>query len=272
MMGKLCKIRMSYHKSIEGTFSHLLIKEDDMNKKMIIAGLTCTFILISGACYSCNFKGNQGKSVYETSLSDNKTTPKPTEDAKVAKNLSKDETAKDSIAKESVSISSSEQGSINLEIYVHICGAVQKPGVYPIQNGARISDLIKLAGGLRNDAAGDYMNQAKKVSDGQRIYVPTIDEMADLSINQIIDGEQSSDSDKSQDSSQQTETNSDRININTADVQALMTIPGIGQAKATSIIDYRTQNGNFTKPEDIMKISGIKEGLFRKIEPYIIVK
>jgi DNA uptake protein and related DNA-binding proteins len=271
MMGKLCKIRMSYQKSIEGTFSHLLIKEDDMNKKMIIAGLTCTFILISGVCYSCNFKGNQGRSVYETSLSDNKTTLKPTEitndDANSAKNLPKDETTKDS-----ESISSSEQGSINLEIYVHICGAVQKPGVYSIQNGARISDLIKLAGGLRNDAAGDYMNQAKKVSDGQRIYVPTIDEMADLSINQIIDGEQTSESDKPQDSSQQTESNSDRININTADEQALMTIPGIGEAKATSIIDYRTQNGNFAKPEDIMKISGIKEGLFRKIEPYIIVK
>jgi len=233
-----------------------------MNKKIIIAGISCTFLLISGICYSCSFKGNSDQSGLKTTLSHTKLTPSPSVANDKNTMLDKSEQMD----------SKSENTPVGTTIYVHICGAVLKSGVYEVASDARISDLIKLAGGLSKKAAGDYINQAKKVSDGERIYIPTVDEVAKLSKQQLLEGDKTSDSGNNQDTTQQSQTSGTQININIATAEQLMNLPGIGQAKAESIISYRTENGKFQKIEDLMKISGIKEGLFGKIKAFIIVK
>lgn len=139
--------------------------------------------------------------------------------------------------------------------YVQITGAVANPGVYEIGSDTRLFEVIELAGGLNDDAAADYVNQAQAVSDGQNIHIASISELDTLE-----SGEDNSE--KSDDG---------KININSADKESLMNLPGIGESKADLIIDYRQSNGMFTSIEDIMKIQGIKEGVFNKIKDSITV-
>lgn len=142
--------------------------------------------------------------------------------------------------------------------YIQISGAVANPGVYEISVDTRLFEVIEMAGGFSEDAAEYSINQVQKVSDGDNIHIPSILE------------EQERLSDQSQQASQ-TGDSSDKININTADVTLLMTLPGIGEAKANLIIDYRETNGAFLSIEDIMKIQGIKEGVYNKIKESITV-
>lgn len=142
-------------------------------------------------------------------------------------------------------------------IYVHICGAVNKPDVYEIKQNTRLYELVKLAGGFTNDAANDYINQATILNDGQQVYIPTKKEVEDLDFQSPIN--------------ESVETASEKININKASKEELMTLTGIGESKANSIIDYRQKNGNFKKIEEIMNISGIKDSVFSKISDDITV-
>lgn len=137
---------------------------------------------------------------------------------------------------------------ISGDIYVYVCGAVNRAGVYKLPAGSRVYEAVEMAGGFREDAATTTINQAEVLQDESRVYVPTISEsIADEAEN---DG---------------------KINLNTATKEELMTLPGVGEAKAASIIQYRTENGGFKSIEDIMQISGIKEGLFEKIKELIKV-
>ncbi len=150
-------------------------------------------------------------------------------------------------------------------IYVYVCGAVYAPGVYAIEEGSRICDLFQIAGGLTEGAAEDYWNQARILSDGEMIYVPTEEE-----------AKERSDAQKSAAGSTtgQSDTNSGetkKININTASIEELMTLPGIGEAKALAIIAYRQENGDFSNIEQLKDISGIKDGVYTKIKDYIVV-
>lgn len=147
------------------------------------------------------------------------------------------------------------------KIFVHVCGAVVIPGVYEVSQDARVIDAVTMAGGCREDASSDSLNLAGKLTDGQQIYIPTKEEVANSSIrwNQTA---------------QNDEVNSAKepmININTAGKEELMTLPGIGEAKAESILLYRQENGSFQKIEDIQQISGIKEAAFEKIKDRITV-
>lgn len=232
-----------------------------MNKKIIIAVLSCIFLLITGVCYSCSFQSNQDHTKLQSSLTKVTITPLVTEGINKGAKENQD-----------IKNGSNQDELEDATIYVHLCGAVEKPGVYQVSQDARISEIIKMAGGFNPDAAGDFINQAKKVLDGQRIYIPTVEEVATLSKNELIQGDNSLESGNNQDTTKNGDTSSQRININTASAEQLMNLPGIGQAKADSIINYRTENGRFKKIEDIMNISGIKEGLFRKMEAYIIVE
>jgi competence protein ComEA len=148
-------------------------------------------------------------------------------------------------------------------IYVHVCGAVVNPGVYQVPEKARIIECIEAAGGLTLEAADDYINQAGKAEDGQRIYIPTQAELKELSLDEYISGDNNNQTD---------ETAEKKININTADEKELMSLPGIGQAKAKSIIEYRKMHGDFKDPADLMNIPGIKEGLFARIKDLVIVR
>lgn len=141
---------------------------------------------------------------------------------------------------------------------VHVCGAVQNPGVYTLEEGSRIYQAVEAAGGFTQKAGADYLNQADRISDGMKIYVPNLDELQDMAW-QEISGSVSGDAEDG------------LVNINTADEALLCTLSGVGSSRAKSIIAYRQEYGPFQKIEDIMNVEGIKEGLFQKIRDNITV-
>lgn len=137
-------------------------------------------------------------------------------------------------------------------ILVHVCGAVCRPGVYELSAKARKAQAIEAAGGFAEGADDAYINLAAGLTDGEQLRVPLKSETAGLP-------------------PAQTETGSGLVNINTADLAGLMRLPGIGEAKARAIIEYRTVHGRFAQPSDIMEVSGIKEALFETIKHLITV-
>ena len=148
-------------------------------------------------------------------------------------------------------------------LYVHVCGAVNAPGVYELKTDARIYEALEAAGGMTEDAAADWINQAEALSDGERIYVPTQEEAEESA--QSVSGRWADPNGNAGGSV------SDKININTATKEELMTLSGIGASKAESILKYRQEHGNFQNIEDLKKIEGIKDGVFNKIKDDITV-
>lgn len=137
-------------------------------------------------------------------------------------------------------------------LYVFICGQVQEPGVYALEPGSRVCDVIELAGGCLEDADICVVNQAELLKDGSKIYIPAMGEV-------LTDTMEQAESDG-------------LVHLNRATKEELMTLPGIGEAKADSIIEYRETQGGFSSIEELMNIPGIKEGVFRKIQEYITVE
>lgn len=131
-------------------------------------------------------------------------------------------------------------------LYVHVCGAVNAPGVYELKTDARIYEALEAAGGMTEDAAADWINQAEALSDGERIYVPTQEEAEESA--QSVSGRWADPNGNAGGSV------SDKININTAAKEELMTLSGIGASKAESILKYRQEHGNFQNIEDLKKI------------------
>ncbi|MBE5882109.1 MAG: ComEA family DNA-binding protein [Lachnospiraceae bacterium] len=148
-------------------------------------------------------------------------------------------------------------------IYVQVTGAVRNPGVYELPEGSRVFEAVQKAGGMTDDAAPESVNQAVEVADGAMIVLYTKHEWGERV--------QSTDTMQSDALPENAGSSDGRVNINTADLEQLCTIPGIGQTRAQSIITYREQNGAFGCVEDIMKVSGIKDGLFEKIKDKIKV-
>ena len=146
---------------------------------------------------------------------------------------------------------------------VYVCGAVKNPGVYTLDASARIWDAIEMAGGFTEDAAQQARNLAEMLVDGEQIVIPTVEEWEEEKQQLSEQQEWSAESQASQQSG--------RINLNTATRDELMSIPGVGEAKADSIIQYRQQHGSFTTVEQIKEISGIKDGLFEKMKDSITV-
>lgn len=135
----------------------------------------------------------------------------------------------------------------NNKVYVYVCGCVSAPGVYPLDVGARICDALEAAGGVTEDGRPEALNQAECIVDGQTIYVPSMNEVGNLEVDDGL------------------------VDINQADKATLMTLPGIGESKADLIIQYREEHGNFESVEDLMDIPGIKQGVFDKIKDSIKV-
>ena len=140
------------------------------------------------------------------------------------------------------------------KIFVDVKGAVKHPGVFETTKDKRIKDLIEEAGGLLDDADTSTLNLSQKVKDQMVIYVLKHGEKP----KQISDGGSSS-------------SNTDVININTANKEQLMKISGVGKTKAEAIISYREKNGDFKKKEDITKVRGIGKATFEKIKDKIEV-
>lgn len=160
------------------------------------------------------------------------------------------------------------------EICVYVCGQVRMPGVYRLTGAPRVCDAVEAAGGFSADAGQEYWNLAAIVEDGAMIYIPTKDEAAMYQEAgfENFGGQQASQGFTGlAGSEQKTEDADGKVNLNSADLVMLMTLPGIGESKAQSIIDYREQNGRFSSIEDVMNVDGIKNGLFQKIKEKITV-
>ncbi|MCQ2082071.1 MAG: ComEA family DNA-binding protein [Lachnospiraceae bacterium] len=171
-------------------------------------------------------------------------------------------------------------------IVVYVCGAVEKPGVVKLKAGSRVFEAIEKAGGMTSEADSVYLNLAGELTDGVKVYVPTLEETKEGQvIGDTFDdsipsknasknaGSSSNDTGvtNSVDSGVSSKNDGSLVNINTATKEELMTLPGVGESKANSIIKYRDDNGGFRTIEDIMNITGIKEGLFNKIKEKITV-
>ncbi|MGN0294776.1 MAG: helix-hairpin-helix domain-containing protein [Lachnospiraceae bacterium] len=161
------------------------------------------------------------------------------------------------------------QSESEVLVHVHVCGAVKKAGVYLLPENSIVADAIEEAGGVLKGGAADYLNLAGTISEGDKIYVPYLKDVKEpcgVALQPSSGSE--AQSGQGEESSSKTDA---LVNINTADSAQLMTLSGIGQTRADAIIAYREANGNFQKIEDIMKVSGIKEGAFNKIKDRITV-
>lgn len=158
------------------------------------------------------------------------------------------------------------------EIFIHVAGAVEKPGLYKLDKDARVNDALIAAGGLSLEADRSWFNNsvnlAQKLSDGLKLYIPSKDEV-DKAVgvnNQSFGG-----SVAGENISIFVNQVKGKININTALADELDTLPGIGPAYAQRIIDYRNTHGFFTKIEDVMDVSGIGQKCFDKIKDNITI-
>lgn len=195
-----------------------------------------------------------------------------------------------------------------MSIYCDIKGSVNKPGVYEIKNNYTINDIIKDAGGLKNDSYTNKINLSKKVKDEMVIYIPSktdIDKIKllencdcskfkkncnekNIEIKNIIETttntskqqietttntskQQIETTTKEQTTKQTTEEKLFPININTCGIPDLLKIKDLGEIKATKIIEYRELNGQFNNIEEIKKVNGIGDVLFNKIKEFITV-
>ncbi len=148
-------------------------------------------------------------------------------------------------------------------IIVDMRGAVTKPGVYTLAAGSRVQDALAQAGDALANAETRNLNLARKLNDGEQIYVPTVGE-ASATPPPANTGKSASVS--------ASKTPLGTININTATLDDLDSLPGIGPAIAQRIIDYRNQNGAFKKIEDLKQIRGIGDALFDQIKGMVTVQ
>ena len=142
-------------------------------------------------------------------------------------------------------------------IFVDIKGAVKNPGVYQMKVGDRVKDAIDAAGGLTAEADSQKVNLAQRVEDQMVIVVPKVGEEAEA----IPAGATSKEASKE-----------GKVNINTATVEELKTLKGVGEKKAEAIIEYRKKNGSFKTKEDLMKVRGIGKKLFESFEERIVTQ
>ncbi len=141
-------------------------------------------------------------------------------------------------------------------IIVYVTGAVPRPGVYALPKDARIQDAISAAGGFLAEADKSQINLAALLEDGQKLDIPYIEGASPIigtPLPVIV--------------TQTTEL----ININTASVDELDSLPGIGPTTAQKIVDYREQNGPFVNTEDIINVPGIGPGTYERIKNLIAV-
>lgn len=209
-----------------------------MSKQKLIIAATVLFIMVSGIYYSLNLDKS--------------------EEAVFVVNENETEIIVEQIDSSTTKDTGQTEERIETKIYVHICGQVRYSGVYCLEEGRRVMDLVDMAGGFTDDAARDYINLAQKLIDGQRIYIPSTEETIENPALYEGFGEDALVGQKN-----------GKVNLNTADKDTLMTLTGIGEAKAEAIIRYREEHGSFQSIEEITQIEGIKNGVFDKIKDEI---
>ena len=146
------------------------------------------------------------------------------------------------------------------EMKVYISGEISKEGVYEFEDGDRLDDLIKKAGGLTENADEKDLNLAMKLEDEMKIYIPSIYEVSSDDANDTIPIITSDSKDSSK----------DKVNINNASKEELMTLPNIGDKRADSILEYRESN-KFETVEDLKNVNGIGEKFYQSLKDLITV-
>ena len=146
--------------------------------------------------------------------------------------------------------SASDGSVLQAVIYIHVCGAVLNPGVVEVPAGSRAQVAVDAAGGFAETADRAYVNLAAPIEDGAQLYIPTKEEAQELRKNQAAaaDG---------------------MVNLNTADVKLLCTLPGIGESREGDIIAYSQEKGGFSDTKEIMQVPGIKDSTYEKIKDLI---
>lgn len=147
-------------------------------------------------------------------------------------------------------VASSGAPAATLAIYVHILGAVERPGLYELREGDRAVDAVAAAGGFSDAADVGQLNLARFVVDGEQIYVPALGETPSAAPGLTAQG---------------------KVNLNTADAATLETLPRVGPAMAARIIDWRVANGRFTVIEDLMSVTGIGQKTFDGLKDLVTV-
>ena len=150
-----------------------------------------------------------------------------------------------------------ESTTLEAVIFVDIKGEVKKPGVYQMKVGDRVKDALDAAGGLTAEADSQKVNLAQRVEDQMVIVVPKVGEEAEAIPAGVTSKETSKEG---------------KVNINTATVEELKTLKGVGEKKAEAIIEYRKKNGSFKTKEDLMKVRGIGKKLFESFEERIVTQ
>lgn len=148
-------------------------------------------------------------------------------------------------------------GQVAPTIAVHVSGAVAAPGVYELEEGARVADAVEHAGGFLEGAAENALNLARVLNDGEQVVVPTAEEhAAQQSVAEASGGAAGV---------------GGKVNINTASVEQLDTLPGVGESTAQKIIADREANGPFSSPEDLKRVSGIGDKKYAELADLITV-
>ena len=150
----------------------------------------------------------------------------------------------------------SEKEVVQEMIYVEVCGAVCNPGVYQLPSGSRVFEAVKLAGGFREDARSEEINQAEELYDGQQIRIYTVEELQQQ--------------EQQPENTQQIRSDG-KVDLNRADKALLMTLEGIGETRAEAILAYREKQGRFSTIEELMQVEGIKEKTYEKLKNQITV-
>jgi len=140
-------------------------------------------------------------------------------------------------------------------ITVDVKGAVKSPGIYDLPVGSRVNDAVQKAGGLIDNADSKSINLAQKISDEALVYVPTKEEAANQESYSNATGNK--------------ETK--KVNINTASLEELKQVKGLGGKRAQDIIDYRESKGTFRSVDDLKKVSGIGAKTIEKLKDYVTV-
>ena len=178
-------------------------------------------------------------------------------------------------ANNEIRLESYEEEKIEADyIYVDVKGFVNNPGVYKIEKGSRVTDVIKLSGGLKKEANTRFINLSKILNDSDTIVIYSNKEIEEAKKQDVIVVETPCVCEEIKNDAcftEKEESSSKIININTATKDQLMTLNGIGEAKATAIIEYRTINGKFKDINDLIQVDGISETLFDKIKETITV-
>ena len=156
-----------------------------------------------------------------------------------------------------------------------ICGEVAAPGVYELPAGSRMYEAVEKAGGMTSEAAQESVNLAQAIEDGQQLRIPSREEIRKYQetgkdVSGLL-GAGGAAGNGSESASQKSGSSAALINLNTASKEELMTLNGIGAARAEAILSYREQKGGFRTIEDIMKVPGIKNAAFQKIKDKITV-